>query len=96
MSHYDELRFEDSQVSDNISQVTNTLPIKDNTNPSHYTSNNIECIDYIVDSLGTEGAISFCQGNVVKYLHRWKQKNGLEDLKKAQWYLTKMIELKGK
>jgi len=91
MSHYDDLR-----DCDYTNQVTNTISLKDNTNPSHYTSNKIECIDYIVDSLGTDGAINFCQGNVVKYLHRWKQKNGLEDLKKAQWYLTKMIELKGK
>ena len=62
-------------------------------NPSHYTKGNIECIDYITEALGTEGAVAFCQGNVTKYLHRWRQKNGLQDLKKAQWYLNKMIAI---
>lgn len=62
-------------------------------NPSHYTKGNIECIDYITEALGTEGTVAFCQGNVTKYLHRWKQKNGLQDLKKAQWYLNKMIAI---
>ena len=84
-----ELRFEDSQVSDNISQVTNTLPIKDNTNPSHYTSNNIECIDYIKQVLGLQGFVAYCRGNVMKYNHRAAYKNAspVEDLKKAAQYL---------
>ena len=34
---------------------------------------------------------SFCAGNVIKYTYRYKEKNGLEDLKKAQWYLNKLI-----
>lgn len=62
-------------------------------NPSHYKSGNIECIDYIVDTLGP-GAAYYCQGNVTKYLHRWEQKGGVQDLKKAKWYLEKMIEIK--
>ena len=61
--------------------------------PSHYTNTNIECIDYLQEVLGTDGLKGFCQGNTTKYLHRWKHKNGLEDLKKAQWYLNKLIEL---
>lgn len=65
-------------------------------NPSHYQGNNIECIDYIIEVLGEEGTIAYCQGNVTKYLHRWKMKNGLEDLKKAQWYINKMVELETK
>jgi hypothetical protein len=63
-------------------------------NPNHYTKGNIECIDYITEALGTDGTVAFCQGNVTKYLHRWKQKNGIQDLKKAQWYLNKMIAIK--
>lgn len=58
--------------------------------PSHYNEGNIECIDYIEQQLG-EGLIDYCQGNVIKYLHRWKYKNGLEDLRKAAWYLERMI-----
>ena len=58
----------------------------DNINPEHYTQG-IECIDYI-----TSKNMSFLEGNVVKYVTRYKMKNGLEDLKKAQWYLNRIIE----
>ena len=61
--------------------------------PSHYTNTKIECIDYLEDILGVEGLKYFCQGNTNKYLHRWRTKNGLQDLEKAQWYLNKLIEL---
>jgi len=58
----------------------------DNINPEHYTQG-IECIDYI-----TSKNMSFLEGNVVKYVTRYKMKNGLEDLKKAQWYLNRIIK----
>ena len=58
-----------------------------NINPEHYTQG-IECIDYI-----TSKNMSFLEGNVVKYVTRYKMKNGLEDLKKAQWYLNRLIEI---
>jgi len=65
---------------------------KDNVNqPSHYTSGNIECLDYIEDSLGEDKYLGFLQGNVVKYMHRWPHKNGVEDLKKAHYYLGRMV-----
>lgn len=65
----------------------------DNVNsPSHYIGR-IECIDAIecaTEGLnGFEGALT---ANVLKYLWRWKKKNGIEDLKKAQWYLNKLIK----
>ena len=60
--------------------------IKDNINPEHYTQG-IECIDYI-----TSKDMSFLEGNVVKYVTRYRMKNGIEDLMKAQWYLTGLIE----
>jgi len=63
--------------------------------PTHYTSGKIEVIDYITDKLSKEEFEGFCIGNVVKYVSRYKHKNGLEDLKKAKWYLEKAIELKG-
>jgi hypothetical protein len=50
----------------------------------------MECIDYIQQQL-SEHFSSYCQGNVIKYLHRWRYKNGVEDLKKAEWYLKAMI-----
>ena len=64
---------------------------KDNVNhPSHYNQAGIECIDAIKASLG-DGYQDYCKGNVMKYLWRYKYKNGIEDLKKAQWYLNSMI-----
>lgn len=69
--------------------------MKDNVNhPSHYTSKNngVECIVAIesaVESL--TGIEAVCTANCIKYLWRWKQKNGLEDLLKAEWYLKKLI-----
>lgn len=66
----------------------------DNVNhPAHYGTGTIECIEYIEDFLTTEELIGYYRGNVAKYLHRWRYKNGVEDLKKAQWYLKKLIQL---
>lgn len=62
--------------------------------PPHYNQGGIECIDYIEQQLGDEYR-GYLQGNVIKYLHRFKYKNGLEDLKKAQWYLNKLVEHEG-
>lgn len=65
----------------------------DNVNhPSHYNSGKFEVID-IIDEFGKEyeGADGFCFGNVVKYVLRAKHKNGVEDLKKARWYLDRLI-----
>lgn len=62
--------------------------------PSHYlTETGLETFEIIEAILGKEGAIYNCWGNVIKYISRWKKKGGLEDLKKAQWYISKMIEL---
>ena len=59
--------------------------------PAHYNQGGIECIEYLKDNLG-EGFSYYVEGNIKKYLHRWRYKGGVEDLKKAQWYLNKLIE----
>ena len=62
--------------------------------PEHYKQGNIETIDCIVSALGEYEAISFCQGNALKYLHRmWHKNNPIQDCEKAKWYINKMIEL---
>ena len=64
---------------------------KDNVNqPHHYTQGKVEPIT-IIEDMG-DGP-SFCRGNVIKYVARYKFKNGLEDLKKARWYLNRLIDL---
>ena len=60
--------------------------------PSHYTQGKIECIDAIEESTkGLIGISAVCVANIIKYIWRYKFKNGIEDLKKARWYLDKLI-----
>ncbi len=60
--------------------------------PPHYNQQGIECIDAIHAACG-ECFEYYLQGNIMKYLWRYRYKNGTEDLKKAQWYLEKLIEV---
>lgn len=67
--------------------------VADNVNhPAHYKAGGIETIDYLKAKLGKEGFEAFCVGNCIKYLSRYKHKNGLEDLKKSRWYVNALIE----
>jgi len=61
----------------------------DPINPHHYAFDEgvIECIDYIESH-----AFDFLEGNVIKYVTRYQHKNGAEDLKKAKWYLERLIK----
>ena len=62
--------------------------------PSHYCQGGIECIDAIQAAVtGLSGMEAVCAGNVIKYVWRAKYKNGVEDLKKARFYLNKLILL---
>lgn len=67
--------------------------MNDNINhPSHYTVGGIETVDYIKAKLTKEQFEGYCIGNVIKYISRYRHKNGVEDLKKARWYLEKAIK----
>ncbi len=61
--------------------------------PTHYGKGKIECIEYIRDFLTREEYIGYLRGNIAKYLHRWRYKNGLEDLHKARWYQDELINV---
>jgi len=64
----------------------------DNVNhPDHYTAGGVECLDAIEAALGPEGFAAYIRGNCIKYLWRAPHKGGLEDLRKARWYLTRLI-----
>lgn len=66
---------------------------KNNVNhPAHYTAGGVECIDAIEAAVGVLGSEAFLTGQVIKYMWRWKLKNGAEDLKKARWYLDRLIK----
>lgn len=61
--------------------------------PTHYTQGDIECIDCIkAATIGKSGVQAFCVGNIIKYIFRFEEKNGLEDVKKAKWYIERLIK----
>ncbi len=63
--------------------------------PSHYNQGKFECIDVMVETFGKEATQDFCLLNAFKYVWRTGEKNGVEDVKKARWYLDKYLELEG-
>ena len=66
----------------------------DNVNhPAHYTQGGIECIEALkAATIGKTGIEAVCVANTIKYLWRYEEKNGLEDVKKAQWYINRLIQ----
>jgi hypothetical protein len=65
----------------------------EHVNPPHYKHGNIECIDAIAAQLSREELTGYLRGNITKYLWRYKHKNGVEDLEKANWYFSKLLEM---
>lgn len=64
--------------------------------PAHYNQGEIECIDAIKVAVSNlQGIDAVCTANAIKYLWRWKLKGGVEDLKKAKWYIDKLITQQG-
>lgn len=61
--------------------------------PSHYETGKFECIEVIQEALGYDAVRDFCICNAFKYIYRHNRKNGYEDIKKAQWYINKYIEI---
>ena len=62
--------------------------------PNHYTNGKVECIDAIeAATAGLEGIEAVCTANAIKYLWRWKLKNGAEDLRKADWYIKRLLRV---
>ncbi len=75
-----------------VSVVTEhwVLRVSKVNHPLHYNAGNIEIIDAIED-----WNMNFSEGNVVKYISRWKYKGGIEDLKKAKQYIDFIIDKEG-
>ena len=60
--------------------------------PTHYNKGGIECIDAIAVAVSDlQGMEAVCTANAIKYLWRWKQKGGTQDLQKAKWYIDKLL-----
>lgn len=81
---------EDLEFTLGISTITTS---NDKINPEHYKKGKVECIEAIESAtVGKIGIEAACTANVIKYLWRYENKNGLEDVKKAQWYLNRLIK----
>ena len=74
-----------------IENFSDEKPLNNVNHPSHYTGK-YECIDVMRDVFGDEATNDFCLCNAFKYIWRARKKNGLEDVKKAVWYLNKYVE----
>lgn len=62
-------------------------------NPPHYNQGGVETIEGIkAATSGLNGFDAYLTGNCIKYLWRWQHKNGIEDLRKAAWYLNRLIK----
>lgn len=67
--------------------------MKDKINPQHYQRDGMECIDAIEAAVqNLSGAEAYATGSAIKYLWRWKEKGGKDDLNKAKWFIQKMVD----
>lgn len=78
----------DFEYCDQVNKSTDMV-----NHPPHYISENgLETIDVIeAFTSDLQGLEAVCTANVIKYICRWKHKNGVQDLEKAKWYIDKLI-----
>lgn len=88
------IEYEAKWKDESLEDITARQDEEDVVNhPSHYASGGIECIDAIQESMSEIAFKGYLKGNVQKYLWRYEMKGKpVEDLKKAQWYLNRLIE----
>lgn len=88
ITHAKNFKFVGNIVDEGFDEPNSCESSSDPVNhPNHYEMvGPFESFDIIVESLGIYGARQFCQGNIIKYQTRYKEKNGEEDLKKRHWY----------
>lgn len=92
-THPEELPFIDDEPSQSLNdQYAEIETVRQDiiNSPGHYADSTIECIDAMEAMMTPEQFIGYLRGNVFKYQWRYEKKNGIEDLKKAQWYLDKL------
>lgn len=79
------IKSQDIKTDDNGPDMVN--------HPQHYTQGGIECIDALkAATVGKRGIEAVCVANVIKYLWRYEEKNGVEDVRKAKWYLERLLK----
>lgn len=80
-------------TTEHFDPINKGEPREEVNHPQRYAGGKYECIDVMTDVFGVDAVKSFCKLNAFKYLWREEHKNGVEDIKKAVWYLNKLIEL---
>ena len=85
----------ESKKITNFDTMVNPVQREEINHPDRYAGGKFECIDVMVDVFGADAVKHFCILNAFKYVWRAEKKNGIEDIKKAVWYLNKYIELGG-
>ena len=78
-------------IENAIEIIEKYVTIDEVQHPSHYTQGGIECIEAIRASMTADGFCDYCKGNIIKYIWRWRDKGGVEDLRKASVYLNWLI-----
>ena len=79
------IKTEDIKMDENVPDMVN--------HPQHYTQGGIECIDALkAATVGKRGIEAVCVANVIKYLWRYEKKNGIEDVRKAKFYIERLLK----
>ena len=87
-----EARLDGSHLKDAKVKMDENVPDMVN-HPQHYTQGGIECIDALkAATVGKRGIEAVCVANVIKYLWRYEEKNGIEDIRKAKWYIERLLK----
>jgi len=91
----DSFKWEEMEIGGDIIEGKEKFRVfekKDTINPSHYKKGKVECIDALESAtVGKTGIEAVCTANAIKYLWRYEDKNGLEDVKKSLWYTERLI-----
>ena len=79
------LKNEEVKIDENVPDMVN--------HPQHSTQGGIECIDALkAATVGKRGIEAVCVANVIKYLWRYEEKNGIEDVRKAKFYIERLLK----
>lgn len=89
---YEVFRKAGEEDADAIADISQAETSQDAVNPQHYKQGRIEVIDVIEDAVaGADAFEAVCQANVLKYMLRYRHKNGVVDIKKAVWYMERLV-----
>lgn len=92
-SNYKNLWQRKPSLNDQYAEIEEVRQTDNVNNPEHYNKGGVECIDAIESSMTKEAFAGYLKGNIQKYMWRYENKGGAESLKKAQWYLNKLVNL---